>query len=313
MRSNSAVNPVKGEHEPPRPEPLQHQARDKILGEPPGGERQIGGVGDRLGKAQPYPPGRGFGQWRQRLRQIAICLVETPRRRFTKAARHRVARHRIKIADPLQPDPPQPLRRRRVETQCLNRQRGETGAGFSRPYNDRALAGLRKASECPGGAECVGDGNATGDALAVEPGDQISRQGILPAPKMGAAGNLDFYPVDPVGGCPRTIAIAPFRQPQQGRGVLCRLGRDGRETGQKGQRIGQRHSRGETGGRRCRVDRIKQAPPGAVDDRSKGQLLSRRGGLLPAGMYRRRPAPSVDRPVLQPEIQYLSHRPFFLP
>ena len=125
-----AVDPVKAEYQSTRPGLLQSQPGDEIRGQPVDRERQIGGIGDRLGKAHPHPSGRGFAQWRQRLRQIAHRLVETPGHGVAKTARQRVARHRIKLADPLQPDPTQPLRRRRVETQRLDRQRGERRRAF---------------------------------------------------------------------------------------------------------------------------------------------------------------------------------------
>ena len=73
-----AVDPVKAEYQLTRPGLLQSQPGDEIRGQPVDRERQIGGIGDRLGKAHPHPSGRGFAQWRQRLRQIAHRLVETP-------------------------------------------------------------------------------------------------------------------------------------------------------------------------------------------------------------------------------------------
>ena len=106
-----AVDTMKGEIEPPRSRPFPRQARNEILGEPLGCAREIGGIGNRLGKAQPHPAGRRFAQRRQRLGQIAQRLIETPRHRLAKAAGERGARHRIEIADPLQADPPQTLER----------------------------------------------------------------------------------------------------------------------------------------------------------------------------------------------------------
>ena len=98
---NPAVDPIKGERQPPRPGPLARQARNEILGQPFGSECQIGGIGDRLGETQPDPSRGCFAQRRQRLGQIIKCLVEALRHGFAKAACQGRARHRIKIADPL--------------------------------------------------------------------------------------------------------------------------------------------------------------------------------------------------------------------
>ncbi len=171
------------------------------------------------------------------------------------------------------------------------------------------LAHLRKAGQCPGGAERVGDGDRRGDALALEAGRQIGGEGALAAPQMGRAGDLDPHPVRAVGRGPRAVAAAPFGQPAQRRHIFGRLGRGGGEAGQKGERVGQRHSRGEAGGGGCRVDRGEQPPPGGLDHRGERRLLSRRGGIFPVGQHARGTAHPVDRPTRQPEIQDPSHPP----
>ena len=51
---DAAVDPMKGEIEPPRSRAFARQAKHEILGEPLGRAREIGGIGDRLGKAQPH-------------------------------------------------------------------------------------------------------------------------------------------------------------------------------------------------------------------------------------------------------------------
>src|SRR6516165_2340628 len=101
-----AVDTMKGEIETPRSRPFPRQAGNEIRDEPLGCAQQIGGIGNRLGEAQPHAPGRRFAQWRQRLRQIIECLIEAPRHALAKAARERSARHRIEIANPLQADSP---------------------------------------------------------------------------------------------------------------------------------------------------------------------------------------------------------------
>ena len=63
-----AIDAVETEVEPPRSDPLLFQTGNEILDEPFGCAQQIGGIGNRLGEAQPHPPDRCFSQWRQRLR-----------------------------------------------------------------------------------------------------------------------------------------------------------------------------------------------------------------------------------------------------
>ena len=114
---------MKAEIEPPCPRSFLRQAEDEIRGEPFHCQPQSGGLGDRLGQAQPYPPGRRLADWRQRFGQVVEGLIEQLRYRFPETVRQRIARHRIKIADPLQTDPPQPLGDRRVKAQGFDRQR----------------------------------------------------------------------------------------------------------------------------------------------------------------------------------------------
>ncbi len=204
-----------------------------------------------------------------------------PRHRFAKPAGEGGARHRIKIADSLQSDPPQPLSGSRVEAQRFDRQRGEAGARVPRRQDHDALTRLRKAGQCPGSAERVGNGDTGGDALAIESGHQIGGEGGLPTPEMSRAGDLDPHPVRAIGRGPRAVAAAPFGQPAQRRHIFGGLGCGGGETGQKRERIGQRHSRGKAGGGSCRVDRGEQSPAGGLDHRGEWSILSRRGGIFP--------------------------------
>ena len=81
-----AVDAMESEIEPPRSHPFPRQTGDEIRGEPLRCQHQIGGLGNRLGEAQPYPPGRHLAQWRQRFGQIVQRLVETPRYCFAKTA-----------------------------------------------------------------------------------------------------------------------------------------------------------------------------------------------------------------------------------
>ena len=154
-----AINAMKGEIEPPCSHPFPRQTKDEILGEPLGRAREIGGIGDRLGKAQAHAADRRLAKRRQWLGQIIKRLIETPRHRFAKPAGEGGARHRIKIADPLQSDPPQPLSGSRVEAQRFDRQWGEAGARVSGRQDHDALTHLRKAGQCPGRAKRVGNGD----------------------------------------------------------------------------------------------------------------------------------------------------------
>ena len=226
-----AIDAMKGEIEPPRSDSLLRQAGDKIRDEPFRRAHQISGIGDRLGEAQPHPPGRRFAQRRQRLRQITLRLIQPLRHHLAETASKRIARHRIEIADPLQTDPPQPLGRSRVEAETLHRQRGEGSAKISLRQNDGVPARFAKAGHRPGGAERVGNGDMAGDALAIEPGSEIGGERHFPAPEMGRAGDLDPHPVRSVGSGPRTVAAAPFCQPPECRCILCGLRRDGGEAG----------------------------------------------------------------------------------
>jgi len=110
-----SVDAMKGEIEPACSHPLARQPLDQIVGEKLGCAGEIGGVGDRLGKAETHPPDRRLGQWRQRFRQIPERLVEAARHLFAEPAGERIARHRGELADPLEPDPAQPGSGRRVE------------------------------------------------------------------------------------------------------------------------------------------------------------------------------------------------------
>jgi hypothetical protein len=59
-----AVDTMKDEIEQPGSRPFPRQAGNEIRDEPLGCAQQIGGIGDRLGEAQPHAPGRRFAQWR---------------------------------------------------------------------------------------------------------------------------------------------------------------------------------------------------------------------------------------------------------
>ena len=175
-----AIDAVKAEIEPPRPRPFPRQAKDEIRGEPLRRQHQIGGLGNRLGEAQPHPPARRLAEWRQRLRHLVQRLIEQPRHGLAEPAGQRIARHRIEIADPLQPDPPQPLGGDRVEAEGFHRQRSEGGAKLSRSQNDDAVARFRKAGHRPRSAERIGNDDAAGDTPAVEPGRQIGGECFSP-------------------------------------------------------------------------------------------------------------------------------------
>ena len=88
-----AVDAVETEVEPSCSSSLLRQAGDEILNEPLGCAQQIGGVGNRLGKAQPHVAGRRFAQRLQRFRQIAQRLIELSHHRFAKTVSERIARH----------------------------------------------------------------------------------------------------------------------------------------------------------------------------------------------------------------------------
>jgi hypothetical protein len=65
-----AIHPVKCEIEAPCSRSLVRQTLHQICGEPLRRQHQIGGLGDRLGKAQPHAPARHFAERRQRLGQV---------------------------------------------------------------------------------------------------------------------------------------------------------------------------------------------------------------------------------------------------
>ena len=161
-----AVDPVKGEVEAAGARSLARQPRRQILRQPLDRADEIGRVGDRLGKAEAHPPHRRLAQRRQRLRQIAERLIEATPHGFAEAAGKRVARHRVKLADPPEPDPAQPGHGRRIEPQGLDRQRRQrlparrSGVGSAGRPSCR-----REAGQGPGGAERAGDRDAAGDVL----------------------------------------------------------------------------------------------------------------------------------------------------
>src|SRR5205807_9931014 len=72
---DATVDAVKTESETARAHPLARQPRREILDKPLDRAGEIGGIGDRLGKAQPHPPARRPAERRQWLRQIANGLV----------------------------------------------------------------------------------------------------------------------------------------------------------------------------------------------------------------------------------------------
>src|SRR5437764_6737737 len=91
---DAAVDAVKTESETARAHPLARQPRREILDKPLDRAGEIGGIGDRLGKAQPHPPARRLAPGRTWLRPIAKGLVEPARHSVAKAAGQRSARHR---------------------------------------------------------------------------------------------------------------------------------------------------------------------------------------------------------------------------
>ena len=213
-----AVDPVKGEVEPPRARPFPRQAKDQIEREPLGGAGQIGGIGDRLGKAQPHPADRRFAQWRQRLRadRPAPGRGAAPPLRRTGGPAPRAASHkdRRSASSPT---------RRNPWAVAGSRRSASTG-NRARPARVSPAGRMtarspsrRKAGQCPGGADRVGDGDPAGDAPTAEPGHEIGGERGLAAPQMGRAGDLDLDPVGAVGGGPRAVAAAPFGQPPQRR------------------------------------------------------------------------------------------------
>ena len=203
------------------PTALAFQMRRQLGGEMLDGAGEIGRLGDRLGEAEPHPPHRRLAHRRQRLRNRAERLIETPRHTLAETAGERLARHRIEIADPAQPDPAQPGDGCRVEPQRLDRQRRQRGALLA-GAGQRRPAGLRREPRqrrCR--AQRTGDRDPVRDALPREAARQIGRELVLAAPQMGAAGNLDLDAVarrrERSTGCSgRTIrraGSAPRRRP----------------------------------------------------------------------------------------------------
>ena len=119
---DAAVDAVEGEIEPPCSRSFLRQTLNQIGGEPLGRQHQIGGLGNRLGKTEPHAPARRFAERRQWLGHVVERLIEPLRDGLTETLRHRIARHRIKIADPLQADPPKPLGDGRIKPEGFHRQ-----------------------------------------------------------------------------------------------------------------------------------------------------------------------------------------------
>ena len=149
-----AVDAVKGEVEPARSHPLARQPRHQIIDEPLGRAGEIGGVGDRLGKAEAHPPRRRLAQRRQRLRQIALRLIEAARHLFAETAGERIARHRDELADPLEPDPAQPGGGRRGSSRSASTGSDASAARSSPgPGNAGSVGARRETRQGPGGAQ----------------------------------------------------------------------------------------------------------------------------------------------------------------
>ena len=229
-----AVDPVKGEVEPPRARPFPRQARDQIEREPLGGAGQIGGIGDRLGKAQPHPADRALRPMATTARagRPAPGRDAAPPLRRTGGRAPRAASHKDRR-------PASSPTRRNPWAVAGSRRSASTGNG-ARPVRVSPAGRMtarspswRKAGQCPGGADRVGDGDPAGDALPAEPGHKIGGELGLAAPQMRRAGDLDLYPVGAVGGGPWAVAAAPFGQPPQRRRILGGLGRGGGEAGQQ--------------------------------------------------------------------------------
>ncbi len=162
--------------------PSRARRATRSCGEPLGAAGEIGGVGDRLGKAEAHPPHRRFAQRRQRFRQVAERLVEAARHRFAKAAGERVARHRIEFADPLEPDPAQPGHGCRIEAQCLDRQRCQRRPLLAWLRQCRLSVYRREARQRPGGAQRAGNRDAMIDILAHQAPREIGGERRLAAP-----------------------------------------------------------------------------------------------------------------------------------
>ncbi len=225
-----AVDPVKSEVEPARPVALAFQMRRQLGGEMFDGAGEIGRLGDRLGEAEPHPPHRRLAHRRQRLRNRAERLIETPRhdspRNGGRAPRAASDRDR-------RPGAARPGAARQtvagVEPQRLDRQRRQRGALLA-GAGQRRPAGLRREPrQRRRRAQRAGDRDPVRDALTCEAARQIGREPVLAAPQMGAAGNLDLDAICTVGSGPWAVAAAPFGEPGQRCGVGRRLGRRGQQ------------------------------------------------------------------------------------
>ena len=279
-----AVDAVKGEIEPPRPRSLA---------------RQAGGRDPRRAARWRAPDRRDRQSARRSstapagsaLRPMATAAPADhrapdrgARHALAEPARQRIARHRIEIADPLQADPPQPLGGGRVEAQGLHRQRGESGAKLSRRQDAgpcRSLRAKRAMAQAAPSVSAIGD--ASCDALALEPGREIGGERPFPAPEMGRAGDLDPDPVrrrrERSTGCSgRTIrpAGAVRRRPPRARPAA--VARPGRKESASASGIpGARPAAVAAG-----LTAARRPPSGSVDDRGKRRLFSRRAGISPA-------------------------------
>ena len=223
-----AVDPVKGEVEPPRSDPLARQPRNEILRRA-ARSRGRRSAGSAIGSAKLSRTRRtgASPKRRQRLRQIAERLIEAARHRFAETAGERVARHRGRARRPAS----SPTRRRPCAVAGSSRSASTgNGASAARPSPGRQDAGLwpasRKAGQCPGGARACrrsrcGRRCAGGRAGAA----RSAASAASPPHRWAAAGDLDLDAVRPVGRGPRAVAAAPFGQPGQRSGILRGLGR----------------------------------------------------------------------------------------
>ena len=160
-----------------RPTPSRASRRDEIAGEPLGRGSEIGGVGDRLGEAEPHPPGRRLAERRQRLGQVAVAWSS---RRATLSPKRRASASRgIANSSPtrFEPDPAQPGERSPGRGAAPRpaaapaRRAPARAAGSTAP-----LSAAGETRQGPGGAERVGDGDAVRDALAREPARRDRRR-----------------------------------------------------------------------------------------------------------------------------------------
>ena len=230
-----AVEPVEGQLEPPPAPALGGQPLAQPRGDVAGRADQIVQHADRLGEGQPVEPGAGRPAIGQRLLGPAQGLIEPPHHQRPEPPGQLGPGQVQQSRDTGQAQPGQLRRRRRVQPQGCDRQRGENGRLSVRgDHHGRRVTIPRQG---PGRAEGVGDRAARRDAVGRQPGQQVFEHRRLAVPQVGDAGDVERQPVGPVGRHGRREAHAPVAQRRQRRRVAFGISVGGDELRNQGRGV----------------------------------------------------------------------------